>query len=1195
MKTDIKKSKKKHLTPKPQSVIFRLIKKSFMPLAIFIIIMALLFSLFRALTPLAKQYKGKVEHHLSILLGQPVTINDLETSWYWFQPVLKMNQVTLSNQQDQVLKLNKLLVGIDLLSSLWHWQIQPGVLYVEDVHLTLRQINRHWDVDGLSHNKQSVKIETDSYLPALGWILSQEKIILKHVSILIYLRDGTLIPIQDLNLITRHAYGHYRIKGTAKLDQKTPTALTILADMQLDPYDLKTASGHFYVSLAHVLPAQWQGFFPETTYHIKAGEGNVDLWLDVVKGRFLSLQSTLDFEHIKWSQDGRPKKHTIQFLKGNLAWRTNQDGWQMSADQIKLSLDGVNWPENALSLNYKKSQHTYRAFLKTLSLESVFATDIDWPDSLYSILSSRPSGNLFDTQISLKEGKPDYFLTRFTEFGWQGWDDVPSVSQISGVLYWQPTEGRLELDGENTIIKPKNSPKIAFDQLTAALDWKKQSTGLRINMERFVLSRPDLVLSAQGALDEPFLPSANLRMTAEFSAHDAKHWLNYIPSRYLKPKLDTWLKHNIKRVAMASGRLVINGPLAEFPFDNQLGEFYINSYLSGVDLSISKQWPLSRDIAAHLSVDKRQLEADIFHAQMKEVVFDKMNLVVNNIGLGDESLLIHGDITAPAEKMKDLVYASPIGARLSKWSMLDIHDSLALDLRLEIPLYPASDHVFARGSLLFDNNDVVFHHDSKEVLVDQLSGALNFDEYGVTQSQLSAKLADDPISINVKSIKKPKSYTEVNMKGATSINVLKQQFSLPFFSAMKGHFDVSSTLMLTDNPKISDHIRVDTSLEGVTIDLPLPLGKSPKESVPLSLDVSFTDSQVNLDLKYKDMRVQANKITKDAWTLRLEEQAISADLRYQILSNTLSGHMKWLYLPKELLLNTNNEKSMLKPTDIPNLNLTFSNVKLDNVDIGSVFLKTNSKPNVWMLEQCKVNSPDYQLSVQGSWRAEAKINHTDLQASLELLDLGKALARWGIIPAVEAHRGEVVFKGGWPGAISNFKLEKVAGDIQINLKKGRITHLDKSTEEKLGLGKLLSVLSLQTIPRRLKLDFSDLSEDGYSFDEFKGSFSLKNGVMNTQDSYIDGPVAYASMKGDLDLVKHLYDVDLRVSPYIMASLPVVVTIAGGPIAGPIAGIATWVASKIINKGIQQISAYTYKISGPWLDPVVQQVRIYKKK
>ena len=78
-----------------------------MPLAIMVITLAIAFSLFRALTPWAKQYKGEVEQHFSKLLGQPVTINSMETSWYWFQPVLKLNQVTIANAQEEVLHLNK--------------------------------------------------------------------------------------------------------------------------------------------------------------------------------------------------------------------------------------------------------------------------------------------------------------------------------------------------------------------------------------------------------------------------------------------------------------------------------------------------------------------------------------------------------------------------------------------------------------------------------------------------------------------------------------------------------------------------------------------------------------------------------------------------------------------------------------------------------------------------------------------------------------------------------------------------------------------------------------------------------------------------------------------------------------------------------------------------------------------------------
>jgi len=1198
MSTNRDKVMTKDLSTKRPHIVVNFLKKCGMPLAIAFIVIAIVFSLFRALTPWAKQYKGKVEQHLSTLLGQPVTINDMETSWYWFEPVLKMDQVMLSDKQDHVLKLNKLLVGINLFSSLWHWQIEPGVLYVDDVHLTLHQVDKHWDVEGLRQDKQSMTLESESYLQILTWVLAQQKIVIKNVTAMVYLGDGTLIPLRDLNLTTRHSYGHYRIKGSARLAQKIPTELAVIADMQLDPYALKKASGHAYLSVKHFLPTQWQGFFPDLTVHAKEGEGNLELWLDLVKGNFFSLQSTLDFKQVSWTQDGKSKRHTIQNLQANLAWRTTTHGWRLSGDHIKLSLDGMVWPENVLQLDYKKSQDSYRAFVKTLSLKPLLSMDVTWPDSMRSVLAMRPQGDLSNTQLVVKAKKIDYLLTRFVNMGWRRRGDIPSVSQLSGVLYWQPTEGHLELDGENTLIAPKGLPPVSFDQFNAAFDWKQLSNVWRISMDRFVLSRPDTVLSAQGVLDDPGLPTANLRMTAEFSASDARHWLDYIPARYLKPKLDDWLKQDIKKISKVTGQLIINGPLVDFPFDKQLGEFSINGYVSGVDLLFGKNWPLTRDIDAHLRVDKRVLDVDVVHADLQGVLLDKLSLVINDIGMGREALLIHGDVNAPADKIKAYVFASPLGTRFSRWKMIDIGDSLGLDLRLEVPLYPESDHVFARGVLTFDDNKVVLHHALNDISLDKLSGALQFDEHGITQSELQGSLAGDPIAFHIQSIRKPKSYIEVNIEGSTSIDLLHQKFPLPLLELMRGHIKIQSLLTLMDNPNDLDHMRISSSLEGVSVDLPPPLGKTAKEAVPLTVDVSFNDDKnFDLDLVYKDLRIKAREVAKNDWSVKLQEKNISADLRYQAAVNTLTGNIEYLYLPNTMLLN-NRVKSVttgFSPSDIPNLNLTIGAVTLDKVDLGNVSLKSTSSKEQWTLEYCKIKSPDYQMTIQGDWKQQGKKSNTHMDSELQLFDLGKALARWNIIPAVEAHRGTVVFKGGWPGAIYDFSIDKLAGNLQISLKSGRITNLDKATEEKLGLGKLLSVLSLQTIPRRLSLDFSDLSEKGYSFDEFKGSFTVNNGVMNTQDSYIDGPVAYASMKGDLDLAKHLYDVDLRVSPYIMASLPIVVTIAGGPIAGPIAGIATWVASKLINKGMQQISAYTYKISGPWQDPVVQQVKIYRKK
>lgn len=1196
----MKKNKDKlpDVKKKPLGFLNKLVKKSVMPLAIIFIMMAVLFSLFRALTPWAKQYKGQVEHHLSVLLGQPVTIHNMETSWYWFEPVLKMDQVTLLDTKDHALKLNKMLIGINIFSSLWHWQIEPGVLFVDDVHLSLRQAGKKWDVEGLRQDKQSMTVESDTYLAVLGWVLSQQKIIIKNISAEIHFNDGTLLSFDDLNLTTLHSYGHYRIRGTARLlAQKKSTELSIIADMQLDPSHLNSANGQAYLSVKQVFPAKWQNFFPDIAYKIKDGEGNLEVWLDLDKGTIVSVRSLVNFNHVLWTQETQTQKHSLDHFSANLAWLKTKQGWRLTGDRLDLSLDGFAWPENTMQLDYKKSIDRYRAFVKALPVESLLATDIAWPDTIQSLLARKPQGDLLDTQVTIQAKKIDYVLTRFSNFGWVGKGNIPSVNNISGVLYWQPTEGHLELDGENTLITAKKMPPVAFDQLNAAFDWKQMVNGWRISMDRFVLERPDMVLSAQGTLDDPMTPNANLRVTAEYSAKDARHWLDYIPTRSLKPKLNAWLKQDIKRINQLTGRLRVNGPLIDFPFDKQPGDFVIEGYASGVDLIFAKNWPLTRDIDAYLQFNKRTLDVNVVNADLGGVIENKLSLVINDMGLGQEALLIHGDIRAPAEKIKRYLLASPLEDSLRRLKALKISDNLGLDLKLDIPLYPESDHIFAKGVVTFDDNHVAVDHAPHDIVVDKLSGLLQFNENGVTNGELQGSLDGDPIAIHMQAVRKEDAYLEVNVDTSTSIDFLQQTFDFPLLQQMKGHFNLHGLLKLNHDSEKMDHAKLSSDLKGVDINLPPPLEKTAGESVPASIDIDFSD-QKNLEfsLAYRDLRVRASELAKNDWSFKILEKLLAADIRYQKENNMLSGTIDHLYLSNDLILNKRVRSAIdVNPADIPNLNLTIGDLKLDKVSLGKVNLKSNSSPGVWTLESCKIATPNYQMVVQGSWKQNASQNSTALDAELQLFDLGKALAAWDIIPAVDAHRGQVYFKGGWSSSIFNFSLDKLMGDMQITLKNGHITNLDKSTEEKLGLGKLLSILSLQTIPRRLSLDFSDLSTAGYSFDEFKGTFTIKHGVMNTQDSYIDGPVAYASMKGDLDLAKQLYDVDLRVSPYIMASLPIVVTIAGGPIAGPVAGIATWVASKIINKGMQQISAYTYKISGPWADPVVQQVKIYRKK
>ncbi len=1262
---------------------FKYFKKCWIPLAVLFLFMAIVFSLFRALTPWANKYKGQVEQHLSTLLGQPVTIQDLQTTWYWFHPVLKMDAVTVSDKHDHALKLNKLLVGINVLSSLWHWQIQPGILYVEDVHLVLRQKHDHWEIDGLSQAKQAMQLDESSYSTILIWLLSQENIVLKKVSVLICFNDGSRLPVDDLNFTVDRAYGHYKVKGHAILQQKTPTSLTIIADLHIDAAAPTAISGHAYMGFHDAILSQWQRFLPDSNYHVLTGKGNVDAWLDLKAGKFSALQSKLTLHDLEWAQNGKSKHQYVSHFDANLAWKPRRSGWRLSSDQIQLTMNGIAWPKNTLQIDYNKVQQSYRLFIKTLLLEPALAMEVNWPEFIEPILAMKLKGQLDDAQLEVKNGQVDYLLSKFINLSWHARNDIPAVSQISGVVFWQPNEGRLELDGEHTVIKPLKLPAVQFDLLNAAFEWKALNNVFRIGMDRLVLSHPDLVISARGVLDDPLSPEAsNLRLTTEFSLKKGEQWIPYIPAQYLKPKLNKWLKEDVKHIAKASGQLVVDGSLANFPYDTQPGQFSITSHLSGVDLLITDHWPINRDIDADLLVNKRLLEANIFNANLSNMPVDRLNLVINDIGLGKEALLIHGNLDAPAADIKNYIYASPLKDRLLKWQRMEIQHNLSLDLQLEIPLYPESDHVLAQGVLSFDKNPVVFHYTPKPVQVNDVTGMLQFNEYGLTEGGLNGNMDGDPVVLISQYEAVPTPHTNISIESVASMALLRNTFGLPLLTMMEGRFNVKGLIALNNDPNVPDVVHLASGLEGLAIDLPPPFGKSLAEKLPLNVDLTSFKEKSNLQIHYQnrlsadlwfksadakfilkngeirlgegqaksqkssqvaivgslpivdmlswhevvakipaqtktlpgfdairdvdvkinnfiifdqiynDFAVKARK-SKDDWAVQLQQKTVSAHLLYKPTENAWFGNFEKLTItpPSERQKKSHSDQTALSPNDIPNINITIDQFNWGKVDIGSVTLTSSSTPSQWTLESCQIKSPDYQLSLKGNWVQQQRTDNTTVQADLKIHDLAKSLERWKITPAVQAHQGDVQFKGSWPYSLRNFSLAHTSGDVHITLKDGRITHLDSETEEKLGLGRLLSILSLQTIPRRLKLDFSDLSEQGYSFDIFSGSFQLKNGVMTTEDSYIDGPVAYASMKGDLDLAKQMYDVDLRVSPYITASLPVVATIAGGPIAG----IATWVASNIINKSMQKISAYTYKISGPWSTPVVQQISIVRKK
>lgn len=1179
----------------PKKRLKYILGKCWMFLGVLIVVMAIIFSVFRALTPWARQYKTTVEAHLSTLLGQPVVIQSMETGWYWLHPVLQLNHISLTDDKTHILKINKLLVGINLFSSLLHWKLQPGILYIDQTQLIFRQDNNHWTLDGLNLMGQDADFGPDAYLPLFAWLSTQQKIVFRQASVAIYFQDGSVIPLTHVNILLHNQSGRYRLKGSVQLAQKIPTQLSMFADLELNPQAFNQTNGQIHLTVESFVPAQWLRFLPHLPVKVEKGRGNASLWLELKHGKVVESEGTVQFRHLVLNREDRVELYQIPSGRMNLGWKSTKEGWELNGSHVQLDMDGTQWPENSFFIHHNESSQSDRIYVKHILLTPLLAMDLPWPERFKPILDMKPHGQLYNTEFNIKAKFPDYFLTGFTDLGWNELGNIPAVSGLTGVVHWQPREGRFELDSHDTLIKPHQLPPIMFSRMNTAIAWKPLNQGIQLNLENLVLQNQDLTLTAGGILDDlEHFSSSHLHLVSQFSVNHGEKWLQYIPSSSLKDKLNQWLKHNIKKITKASGQMAIDGKMADFPFDQTPGEFSILTYLTGVDLLIAPKWPLTRAIDAYLHVDKRNLNVDIQHANLNGVVIDNMNLRMDDIGLGYETLLLHGKINAAAEKILATVFVMPLGEKLSRLKSLDLRGLLGLDLKVEVPLYPENDDVLTQGEITFADNQVVLHSGANDLELGNLAGLVAFNETGILDSTVTATLAGGPLSLHFESITKPKPATQVTIKGHTMMDALRNSLKLSALTVMTGPLTLDGVLTLSDDPTDWDNLNLHSSLQGVSVDLPKPLGKSASVAKPITADIDFNDKKsMRLRISYAGVALQATQLDTKEWSFLIKQKDLSADVRYKQATNTLSGQIMYFHLDDSVdsaTLNTDN----ITPEAIPNLHLTVQKFTYGDVDVGQITLDSKSTKTNVQIESYKVTSPSYELNIKGNWTKENTTDRTDVQADLTISDLGKSLERWHIKPTVFTNKGTVSFTGGWPGGITNFSLSKVAGQIQVLIKNGRITNLGSATEEKLGLGKLLSIFSLQTIPRRLSLDFSDLAKDGYSFDQFKGNFQLKQGIMSTQDSEMDGPVALVSMKGNLDVVKRLCFLDIFVSPHIMASLPIVATIAGGPV-GPIAGVATWVAIKIINKSMLKVTGYTYKVSGPWTDPVVEQLNIYKRR
>jgi uncharacterized protein (TIGR02099 family) len=324
--------------------------------------------------------------------------------------------------------------------------------------------------------------------------------------------------------------------------------------------------------------------------------------------------------------------------------------------------------------------------------------------------------------------------------------------------------------------------------------------------------------------------------------------------------------------------------------------------------------------------------------------------------------------------------------------------------------------------------------------------------------------------------------------------------------------------------------------------------------------------------------------------VRLKLATVASGLRADIDSEELKGRILLPHKAQEnpiraeldyaYISGVDSSGGVMEPRSIPALDLRIADFRYKKSRLGSVRLETASVADGMRIEQLVIKPRSTTITARGGWFVSGTEQSSNVQVHVESKNIGHTLRALDYVGGIDKGKGSADLELRWPGSFVEVDASQMQGKLNISLKDGYLLDVDP------GAGRMFGMLSIQTLPRRLLLDFSDVFKKGFGFDRIKGNFTIEDGDAYTSNLYMDGPAARVDIAGRTGLAEQDYDQLVTVTPHVSETLPVIGILAATPQVGAI----VLAFQKIFKPAIDDATRNQYTITGSWNAPVIKKIK-----
>jgi len=1123
--------------------------------------------------------------------------------------------VTIYNAKNNVpvFHFDKFVFALDPIKSLLRRELTVSEISLVGVDVSIeRYADNRWVIQGMEFKNNS----SDEVSKKLLYTLQHANYSLLKSNI--YYRDFTAdklsLDLHNVNIDAENNGDRHTLRLSMQLPHDYGKSLRVITRFDGDLGS--TVTGKFYVEGKDIILSQWQKKFkwlPEYTFN---GVLNASIWGNLVRNKPTELVATIAASKVSFSNtEKKIKPWHVDKLSASLRLSRFHQTWRLRIANLAMQQAGkAYWPRAAnISAGFDNKNIFINAdFLRIQDVVKLARLSVN-NKQLDSLTKTRPVGDIYNLHFLYPSDHPDAMQLQ-GEFINAGvtLSDVPAkISGIDADIHYRKNRLSLNLLTENAHIRLADlfRKSMHFDLLEGKAvialsrnfsqdhNWSLQAPALHIKNPHIDVYSRLFISTQQKQTVTPVIKSAQkqpvqalkkpdlfIDMQANFYDAYGKYAAYYMPVGIMDPALVSWLDRAITDGYVKQGQFILHGNISDFPYIDNSGVMEVVFQPANMTLKFLDKWPAITNLSAKIKFYNRSMFITDGSGKTLDGNITKVSAQIKN--MQHPSLHVHAGIASSVKNMDAYIRNSPLNDSIGKTlKLFQMDGDTKLDLSLDVPLYADSVVPGYTGDLRLIHAG--WYYPELLYSLDDINGVFHFTRDSISAKSVRAKSNGRIIKLSARTIKKnglPEVIFGIN--GQFNIDKLLAIYDWIPHNWLSGHSRWNISVSVPYKPKTYlVHINADSKLKGVSISASKVVSKPSAKPLPLSLSINVLDNNaLHVDIDSKNMlQIYALRNSAGQVGFTVKSGLISGKGSFgRDLNKDTTVRLRLDKLDLYSLLASKGNKQRgqkIKPVNFPPLNWKVKTLLWNGWTLHNLVLDTDWSQHGMRINKLNLDGPSMTLRAKGRWFSNWRYkNKTELSGSLRSNDMGSTLSRLGFEKSIDRGNLEANFNTDWQDEPYAVTWKNVSGKINFKLKDGQILEMNPGAG-----GRLLGLMNIFELTNRLSLDFGDVYRKGFSFDTINGELKFSNGIGKLENFDIKAPSANIKMSGNVGLVKHDYDLLMRVKPHASG-----ITFAGGALLGGVAvGAGLAILQKVFN--ISLISDDIYTITGSWDKPAIKKI------